>query len=412
MKRDAKKYIFAPLLDDWIEHAKNLPSVTDEKTKRLLLELFHKLQEIETCGDDERRELWLSIERGSINEFGNYEDYLEMGDVSDRKEFEELWLCYYPEPQKWYKLITTVWKDIYSVSIDGKLVLQITPETPNEYPFEKSELAKWLLLTVDKTIQSVKSSSYNEFVRQNLPYKKRIGKILREDYWRIFPEEKEMYLENITIAEISLFTKTIDEQQDNTLNSLLPDMTAGKFFDYCRLGYEVNNYQGIDKLSPKELYRTHADGRDDGLLSLTEDSADEFCSWFHDRTRRGGHPWEVCRGGNSTHISLYAQCNESGWWLSLAGSSYNRSIETIKFYLALKKEGLPVFLHKGRELAAMVTGQDFIGIVPADVLPHYCSAMFPDEPIIDYMNLPFEEIEAIIDATIWYSIKDVCLKTT
>lgn len=184
----------------------------------------------------------------------------------------------------------------------------------------------------------------------NLPHKKRLGKILREDYWSILPEEKEEYLKDIAPDEITRFVNLIKNQPVNAPELRLPEMTSGLFFNCCRLGYEASSYEGIEKLSAKELYRKHADGRDEGLLSLDESSAEAFEAWCHDKTHFGGHPWEVCRGGNSTHISLYVKHDEKGWWLRLAGSSLSRSVETVKFYLALMDNNMPVFLTDGMEV--------------------------------------------------------------
>jgi hypothetical protein len=155
---------------------------------------------------------------------------------------------------------------------------------------------------VEEAITSLKSVRYNEYVSKNLPYRKRLGKILREDYWRIFPEEKEEYLKDIEPDEVARFVVLIKKQPTDSPVSRLTEMTAALFFDCCRLGYEANNYENIEKLSAKEMYRTHADGRDEGLLNLDESSAEAFDAWYHDKTHYGGHPWEVCRGGNSTHI--------------------------------------------------------------------------------------------------------------
>lgn len=157
---------------------------------------------------------------------------------------------------------------------------------------------------MEKAITSLKSGEYNEYVSKNLPYRKRIGKILKEDYWRIFPEEKEDYLKEIEPEEIARFIELIKEQSTDRQMFRLQEMTAGLFFDCCRLGYEANRYERIEKSTPKEMYRTHADGRDKGLLNLDELSAKAFDAWFHDKTHYGGHPWEVCRGGNSTHILI------------------------------------------------------------------------------------------------------------
>jgi hypothetical protein len=404
------RQLSAPQLDDLVFRVEHLYEVTDDRTRGLVLELFHKLKSIAVCGDDERRELWLTALRGSIEDFGDYETYLEDGEVESREEFEELWLSEYPDPQKWYLLAAVVYKDIYSVFIDHKLVLQINPASQEQYPYEKSELAAWLLTAVNEAIASLKAGSYNEYVSKNLPYCKRLGKILREDYWRIFLEEKGEYLKDIDPDEIARFTDLIKKQSADSPESCLREMTAALFFDCCRLGYEANNYKGIENLTLKDMYRAQADGRDDGLLNLDETSSGEFEAWYHDKTRyRGGHPWEVCRGGNSTHISLYVLHDEKGWWLRLAGSSLSRSVETVKFYLTLVDHGLPVILTDGVELAAMLTGADNIGIVPDGIFPRYCASLFPEEKIIDFMNLPYERTEQVEKVAFWYPVQEVHL---
>lgn len=93
----------------------------------------------------------------------------------------------------------------------------------------------------------------------------------------------------------------------------------------------------------------------------------------------------------------------------MAGSSVGRSVETVKFYLALSEHGLSVYLDNAVELAAMLMGKDYIGIVPEDVLPAYCSSLFPDENMLDFMNLPWEETEQVIKAAIWYPVTEVLL---
>jgi hypothetical protein len=56
-----------------------------------------------------------------------------------------------------------------------------------------------------------------------------------------------------------------------------------------------------------ELYKRIADGRDNGLTEIALDSADEFVRWQNGELQKfnGNHPWEVIRGGNSTHVSLF-----------------------------------------------------------------------------------------------------------
>jgi hypothetical protein len=86
--------------------------------------------------------------------------------------------------------------------------------------------------------------------------------------------------------------------------------------------------------------------------------------------------------------------------------------ETVRIALALNSNNIPFQLSNAREIYKMVTGNDYIGIVPDYITPRYCHSFFPSEDnIIDFMNLPFEkEIEKIIiKKSYWYPLEPVVL---
>lgn len=124
MKTEQCKMV-ASYLDKLVMTAERHAIVLDEQTRDLTVALFKVLWELEVCGDDEMRQLWLSLPRGTIEDFGDFEEYLECGDVSSREEFEELWHLYYPQPVKWYKLTAVFWNGWYSVGLDNELVLRV-----------------------------------------------------------------------------------------------------------------------------------------------------------------------------------------------------------------------------------------------------------------------------------------------
>ena len=192
------------------------------------------------------------------------------------------------------------------------------------------------------------------------------------------------------------------------LSQSIAELNANDFFRFCAMGYAENNYDGCGK-TPKEQYYLHADGRDDGLQDIDADSPEAFHAWFHDRDRCGGHPWEVCRGGNSTHVDLRVMEDARGYFLYLAGAAWNRTIETVKFYLALTRANIPVYLAEAKMLADRLAEEEKIGIVPEGVLPAYCGSWFPNEHIIDYMNLPSEDREKFLPFCTWYEEKPAAL---
>jgi hypothetical protein len=82
--------------------------------------------------------------------------------------------------------------------------------------------------------------------------------------------------------------------------------------------------------------------------------------------------------------------------------------ETVRMTVALHENNIPFKLRDADEIVRMVTGNDYIGIVPDTVFPRYCHRLFPEEDkIIDFMNLGYDDeiIEKLIvvnNCTVWY----------
>jgi hypothetical protein len=144
------------------------------------------------------------------------------------------------------------------------------------------------------------------------------------------------------------------------------------------------------------------------LLNVISES--EFVKWYKNCSNCGGHPWEICRGGNSTHISLYLSQIENGWILRLAGSSSGRVVETAKMAIAFFLSNILFVLEEAEEIFRMITGTDYIGILPEMIFPRYCHRYFPkSDRIIDFMNLGFEKVDKIIENSYWYPVEEVKL---
>ena len=96
----------------------------------------------------------------------------------------------------------------------------------------------------------------------------------------------------------------------------------------------------------------------------------------------------------------------------VAGTSETRTVEAIKFYLALHRAGLPVCMRKATVLKDRLTGRELIGIVPEGVAPFYCHGHFPDQDIIAFMNLPSVRSDQLEIFCHWQKISVSSLKKT
>ena len=388
------------------------PCNYDEKSLVLIDELFRLLEQVSPVAENGARSLWIRAPRGPMSDYGDPKKAVESGDFESEEEFIREWESWFPDEIEWYELSAVdVKKEGYrAVMLRHRFVIvQDQRREANNFPYEIEEFAAWLVDSVKECIEMLRAGTYNDFVRENLPPQHKTGKIQRSDFWKVWPENRADFFEDLSPEDAAEFIRLASAQPEDykaTEQGRLPTMTANDFFRFCAMGYAANNYNGCDK-TPREQYYLHADGRDDGLKDIPGDDPDAFRAWLHDRSRCGGHPWEVCRGGNSTHVDLNVMGDENGYWLHLAGAY--RTIEVVRFYLAFRRAGIPVHLHEAQILAKRLEGTEMIGIVPEGVTPAYCGSWFPDEHIINYMNLPYEDREKFLPFCKWYDQRQITL---
>jgi hypothetical protein len=190
-------------------------------------------------------------------------------------------------------------------------------------------------------------------------------------------------------------------------DAIIDAMTLADFLGYCEICYRANDYrQYASDASPMDKYKAMADDRHDGLLDLTLDDPTIFLDWHQNRSG-AGHPFEICRGGNSTNISLHVLKRDRAWQLFLAGFSPERVVETAKMALALYQRDIPFALAMKEEMLMMLLGEDFVGIVPDDIILGYNHDSFPlNDQVFSFTYLwTLEELDArIADKISWYPI--------
>ena len=414
---------YAPEIDAILGQSSRGQGFVNQVIYLKLQEIYTVFSRVKPFGDDDIRNIWLEVERGRIKAFGDYADYKESGEVENEDDFEQLWKDYYPNETKWYKFQTSKYKDDLYFYFEDKLFCSINineePTVGKYVDYKKGErFFKWLLEKITDEITKLfnDSTTYNNYLRHNLPYEKRYGRIKRSDLWQILGTDTirpDISLSPETIKKLEL---AVDEMGKEEI-PLLSEMTSNQFFRICEICYEANDYfkNSSETLTPLEKYLSMADGRDAGLRKIDGNSSEAFHTWYHSWGSVGAHPWEICRGGNSTHISLYVSAQNGKWGIRLAGSSIVRVEETVRMAVALYENNVPFELSQAKEIVQMVTGNDFIGIVLETVFPRYCHSLFPDEDnIIDFMNLGRDKeiTPKIIEKSHWYPLDKIELNTT
>ena len=412
--------LFAPQIDAVIEILKSDSDLGDQKIHRGLREIHASFAYIKPSGDDEIRQIWIEVERGPVEVFGDYEEYKESGEVNNPVEFVELWQAYYPQKTKWYKFQTAKFRNDLYFYFGDKLIFtinnqeQLAADGKSGGNLEFLEnFVQWLAEKVVEETGKLKINpiAYNQYIQQNLPWAKRFGRIKRQDFWDTLGTETirpDIGLGEGLINKLKVLVTEMKEKE----KPLLQEMTANVFFRLCEICYDANYYfkNRKENLSSVEKYLSLADGRDADLRNIEADSPQAFYNWYHSGDTLGAHPWEICRGGNSTHISLFVSENDGKWAVRLAGSSIVRVEETVRMAIALYENNIPFELSDAEQIVDMVSGNDLIGIVPDNIVPRYCQNLFPpNDQIIDFINLNFEkELESkIIEKTQWYPLDNI-----
>ena len=444
--------LVAPDIDRLLERFEIGWQNMESPTKKLMdsvTPLFESLADLKPCKDnDEVKEIWIMVPRGTIEDYGDFEEMKSCGEVSTRKQFNKRWKEEYPDETKWYKLIVAMTDDerfaYRSVSVDNINVVSANlRDGLSEQEDLYSEQAALMLLplltdSVKKSMEMLRAGTYNDFVEKNLPYQHRKGVISRKDLWDVYPENKKSIFENLSDE---IFQKFQDAMADNNKYKIgrMKSFTANDFFKACALGYRSCEKAGFKYrctgMTPVEMYLRYADGRDEGLTGkghgLNEGSGIDYNDpkdwdkWFFDKKRFGGHPWEVCRGGNRTHVSLYVRHDkedleydyqsgeitdetyekyktESGYYFTVSGLSWTRSVESVNFFVSIREAGFPVTISSGDAILLRFKGEDNVGIVPWRLPTSYCEELFPEKygTMIDFIHV-FDNYEKLKPMIRW-----------
>jgi len=445
----------APTVDGllrWFDDGFRNSSVPTESIKTAMASLFDALAPLAPLKENkEVKSIWVKIPRGEISDYGSFEEMKEWGEVDTYDEFIENWKETYPNEYSWYELTVSESfnKDgtlrYRGVSVGNKIIISADM---GRWPAEEQhdndaavELCNIMTVAAKEAVQQLRDGIYNDEVSKSLPYEFRTGVVKRSALWEKEPELRKHTLEGLSEDVLAEFRRLLSSGANDEMKiGRLAHMTANDYFRACSIGYKACGYEDADA-PPVEQYLKHADGRDEGLTGkgcglnvgpgISLDDPDEWDQWYFDRDQHGGHPWEVIRGGNSTHVDLgvshdrhtlawkvatghitqeEADRHPNGYYFSVSGK--HRTFETVSFYVALSAAGFPVFLYDADAILARIEGSDYIGIVPHHIIPKYCESMFPEKygKVVDFMHVYDEDIAELGAAIEWLPMEQAELK--
>ena len=365
-----------------------------EKTAPMIVRLAEILDVLEPQGNDNLHTIWVTARRPTFRQYYNWHyEYDEPYKEASAKTLETAkddYFSYYPLSKVWYRLslkhfTRKTGEKFYAFFIDNNCVFTINDSNYNNV-YDCVDLLEWAICEAETFVAEVRNGFCEKNVLERIPYIYRKGKIKRSDLWEAYPQSKKDFFKPYKKREIKKFYKYF--KSDKSGNAFLPEMTARKFYEACAVVYNAlgihretadyyfketdteREYYGGAAQTPKEMYYSCADARDDGLKNVPMDDPAAFEEWNFKKGPfyefNGSHPWEIIPSfSTSLSINLYPRDSKNGrYYFGLSGSSDARAPKTIIAANALYEAGYPVVIYGMDEITDRIEGIDYISVVP------------------------------------------------
>lgn len=383
------------------EEIKNI----DSASMGLLDEILDLLESRIERVTDEMWYMWIKAERGTFEEYNKSKYYND--DVTSEKDYREK----YDDVSLWLPLcaVRNEYARLLRIN-DFTICIQENPFEKDSYECDVKDYLTVVKSAIEENIVALERGTYNDMVKEELPYALRYGTIRREVFWQHYPKDKKFSLNGLSEKEIRDFLSVLEKEGDNYIpDNPIKEMTFTKYFDVANecfksLGYKVD----------RDLFRTFQGyGEDFGgdlFKRIDFDSVDDFDGVFDERiVGGGGHPWGLVRGSSRSRVSLYPQKADGGYIFRLSGNPNWSVMELVKCYLTLKRLNFPVYFSCPQATIKYLREEDLVGFVPVTRMPVYCQCEFNErvEDFRQYWESDYGKIKGLIK---WQEIDEVKLK--
>ena len=396
---DSEKRMTAPLLRRYVEDkALNGYYLTEKEDVELFEQIESIIRELPPSEKNlDYRRLWISIPRGPIEDYGNFDD----GYWESYEEFEDSWRYHHPDDKDWYVFhYEKTSRGERFIAVDGLVLFHDDADRSfRKQSHYHTELLRWLVSIVRDQVNSVKAGTYRDTVLNELPIGYRKGVVKRSDIWESRYWTRKTDMDGTTSKDIEGFSKIVEAGVNEIPKHRLDSMTLNDYLGLCSMCFRIRG-EDISGMTLKEQFKRFADGRDDGLLEIYPDDPDAFTEFC--RTSNSGHVWEIRSGHGWSWMHLFPRYDDGGWYLELSGC-FDRT-DFIHIALALYAKGLPLQVRDAVKVLRALRGEDYIGIVPRGEWPFYAQYRFEKYDVLDCITFKDELYEKLKDKIEWYDV--------
>ena len=106
---EQRKKLTAPIVNHYIEclgrinyRLYNNDTTYDKESYKLIEQFYERIKYIQAEVKHGYRawRLWFHADRGSIEDFADYDEWLDAGSIENREQFEKAWLDFFPDEEE------------------------------------------------------------------------------------------------------------------------------------------------------------------------------------------------------------------------------------------------------------------------------------------------------------------------
>ncbi len=291
-------------------------------------------------------------------------------------KYDRKWFDFYLPLRRSGKMISlpfgiVEYKKEFFIGFQGLGNLQVKRgriKVEEEYPTIFKEALRFVLL-IKKT--------KNKILEETVPYDIRTGRILGKYIMeRLMPKKEgkkilqdyQQYLEK----ELKVFQISLND-----------------YLNTAALGYQAAYGDKTKGLSPLEMYKRWADGRDCGMLEIKDkESKRAYAYWLKHESHCGGHPFEIVFSWHAHGIHLYPPAPDYGKpYYTIQVTNYAYAKDFIKMVKALIEKEIPFQARDLEEVVNYLSGETYFRV------NEFSEHMFHYIPSREYKRLYFRRIE-------------------
>ena len=302
--------------------------------------------------------------------------------------------------ERWYGLYLAEQKDYQAMLLNQ--VLLINPRQELDEKMNMGDFLLWIIEELKWCIEMLQKGTYNDYIRDNLPYEHRAGVIRRKEYWRYVPRDKKRTLGDVDEHEKKEFLAWHEQYKEESGYGM-KCMTSGEYFEACDVLYELFGKREEEYLTPIEKYKKYSDGRDNGLTQLDVHSKEQFEEWY--AIGFFDHAWDLY-WGKAASLRLFRRDDGCCYF-----DYYDKCVgETIHYALELIKHGCVLCAAHYNAMVQEMQGEDMITICPQGCgVIYYERGAKETLRASDYRLLPETYSKELVESITWYDIPEVKL---